>query len=142
MSIMRIDPFREFDRLSQELLRGTFARPTSMAMDVWKDDNEFVVEFDLPGVKPEDINLDIERNVLTVSGERTSHTRENSEVLAEERMRGTFRRQVMLSDNLNPDAAKAHYENGVLTVRIPVAEQSRARRIEITSADDVKEIGA
>lgn len=136
MSIMRMDPFREFDRLSKDLLQGNFTRPNSLAMDVWKDGNEYVVEFDLPGVDPADIDLDIERNVLTVSGERSSRTTEGKELVAEERVYGTFRRQVMLSDNLNPDEAKATYDHGVLSVRIPVAEQSKARKIEIATPKD------
>lgn len=142
MSMMRIDPFRELDRLSQELLRGTLARPVALTMDAWKDDETFVVEFDIPGVDSDSIDLDIERNVLTVTAERQSRTREDVEVIAEERTTGTFRRQVMLSDNLDPDAAQAQYTNGVLTVRIPVAEKAKPRKIEISSSPDQKEISA
>ncbi|MFZ2273538.1 hypothetical protein CJ204_12645 [Corynebacterium xerosis] len=142
MSMMRIDPFRELDRLSQELLRGTLARPVALTMDAWKDDETFVVEFDIPGVDSDSIDLDIERNVLTVTAERQSRTREDVEVIAEERATGKFRRQVMLSDNLDPDAAQAQYTNGVLTVRIPVAEKAKPRKIEISSSPDQKEISA
>ncbi len=142
MSMMRIDPFRELDRLSQELLRGTLARPVALTMDAWKDDDTFVVEFDIPGVDSDSIDLDIERNVLTVTAERQSRTREDVEVIAEERATGKFRRQVMLSDNLDPDAAQAQYTNGVLTVRIPVAEKAKPRKIEISSSPDQKEISA
>ncbi|WP_034652343.1 Hsp20/alpha crystallin family protein [Corynebacterium vitaeruminis] len=140
--MMRIDPFRELDRLSQELLRGTLARPVALTMDAWKDDETFVIEFDIPGVDSDSIDLDIERNVLTVTAERQSRTREDVEVIAEERATGKFRRQVMLSDNLDPDAAQAQYINGVLTVRIPVAEKAKPRKIEISSHNDQKEISA
>lgn len=142
MSMMRIDPFRELDRLSQELLRGTLARPVALTMDAWKDDETFVLEFDIPGVDSDSIDLDIEHNVLTVTAERQSRTREDVEVIAEERPTGKFRRQVMLSDNLDPDAAQAQYTNGVLTVRIPVAEKAKPRKIEISSHNDQKEISA
>ena len=142
MPMMRIDPFRELDRLSQELLRGTLARPVALTMDAWKDDETFVLEFDIPGVDSDSIDLDIERNVLTVTAERQSRTREDVEVIAEERATGKFRRQVMLSDNLDPDAAQAQYTNGVLTVRIPVAEKAKPRKIEISSHNDQKEISA
>ncbi|MHA2788339.1 Hsp20/alpha crystallin family protein [Corynebacterium sp. S7] len=142
MPMMRIDPFRELDRLSQELLRGTLARPVALTMDAWKDDETFVLEFDIPGVDSDSIDLDIERNVLTVTAERQSRTREDVEVIAEERATGKFRRQVMLSDNLDPDAAQAQYTNGVLTVRIPVAEKAKPRKIEISSSPDQKEISA
>lgn len=142
MPMMRIDPFRELDRLSQELLRGTLARPVALTMDAWKEEHEFVVEFDIPGVDPDSIDLDIERNVLTVSAERQSRIGDDVEVIAEERATGRFRRQVMLSDNLDPDAAQAQYTNGVLTVRIPVAEQAKPRKIEISSSPEHKEISA
>lgn len=142
MSMMRIDPFREFDRLSQQMLHGTFSRPVGLAMDAWKEEDEFVVEFDIPGVDPSGIDLDIERNVLTIRAERGSRAGKNAEIIAEERSQGSFSRQVILSDNLDPDAAKANYEAGVLTVRIPVAERAKPRSIEISSGDSPKEINA
>lgn len=140
MSMMRIDPFREFDRLSQQMLRGTLARPVALSMDAWKEGDEFFVEFDIPGVDPSSIDLDIERNVLTVRAERGAHASENAEILAEERPRGSFIRQVILSDNLDPEGVQARYESGVLSVRIPVVEQAKPRRIEISSEGDTKEL--
>lgn len=142
MSMLRIDPFREFDRLSQQMLRGTLARPVALAMDAWKEDDEFVVEFDIPWADPSSIDLDIERNVLTVRAERGARAGDNAEIIAEERPQGSFSRQVILSDNLDSDAAKARYESGVLIVRIPVAEQAKPRRIEIFSGDSPKELNA
>lgn len=140
MAMMRMDPFREFDRLSQQLLRGTLARPVSFPMDAWKEGDDFVVEFDIPGIDPADVELDIERNVLTVRAERKSRIGEDVEVIAEERPQGSFSRQIMLSDNLDPEAAKATYESGVLTVRIPVVEKKDSHRIEITGSYRPKEI--
>lgn len=142
MSMMRIDPFREFDRLSQQMLRGTLSRPVGLTMDAWKEGDEFVVEFDIPGVDSSRIDLDIERNVLTLRTERGGRAGENAEIIAEERPQGSFSRQVILSDNLDSDAAKASYDAGVLTVRIPVADQAKPRRIEISSGDSPKEISA
>ncbi len=99
--LMRTDPFRDLDRLTQQLL-GTSARPSAMLMDAWREDDHFVVEFDLPGVNPDSVDLDVERNVLTVTAERPALD-EDSEFLAAERPRGVFSRQLVLGDNLDLD---------------------------------------
>jgi HSP20 family protein len=129
--LMRTDPFSELDRLTQQLF-GTTVRPAVMPMDAWRSGDEFVVEFDLPGVDPESIQLDVERNVLTVRAERAPRTTE-AEVLAAERPRGVFSRQLFLGDALDTDKVQAHYDAGVLSLRIPVAEQAKPRKISITS---------
>ena len=131
--LMRTDPFRDLDRLSQQLW-GTSSRPTLMAMDAWREGDEFVVEFDLPGVAPESVDLDVERNVLTVKAERPALNGDR-ELLASERPRGVFSRQLILGDNLDTESVGAHYSSGVLTVRIPVAEQAKPRKIQISSED-------
>ena len=127
--LMRTDPFRELDRLTQQVL-GTAARPAMMLMDAWRDGEHFVVEFDLPGVSADSIDLDVERNVLTVRAERPG--RENSEeMLAAERPRGVFSRQLFLGDTLDTEAIEASYDAGVLSLRIPVAEKAKPRKITI-----------
>ena len=118
--LMRTDPFRDLDRLTQQLL-GTNARPSAMLMDAWRDGEQFVVEFDLPGVSPDSVNLDVERNVLTVTAQRPPLD-ENTEFLAAERPRGVFSRQLVLGDNLDLDRVQAGYRDGVLQLIIPVAE--------------------
>lgn len=130
--LMRTDPFRELDRLTQQMLRGngTLAHPAAMPMDAWRDGDTFVVEFDLPGVAADAIDLDVERNVVTVKAERPNRT-EDGELIAAERPRGVFSRQLVLGDNLDTDAVSASYETGVLTLRIPVAEHAKPRKIEI-----------
>ncbi|BCW68319.1 18 kDa antigen [Arthrobacter sp. NicSoilB4] len=138
---MRTDPFRELDRLTQQVF-GTAARPAAMPMDAWQEDGEFVVAFDLPGVNVDSVNLDIERNVLTVRAERRDPTQPNVELIASERPRGVFSRQLILGDTLDTDKVKAHYADGVLTLRIPVLEQAKPRKIEITHTQDkMQEIG-
>jgi HSP20 family protein len=105
--LMGTDPFRELDRLTQQVL-GTTARPAVMPMDAWRDHDEFIVEFDLPGVKAEDIDLDVERNVLTAKAERPASIGTDTEMIAAERPRGVFSRQLFLGDNLDtrtPDMA-------------------------------------
>jgi HSP20 family protein len=129
--LMRTDPFRELDRLTQQVF-GTTARPAVMPMDAWREGEQFVVEFDLPGVDPESIDLDVERNVLTVKAERP--TREGSEeMVAAERPRGVFSRQLFLGDTLDTERIEASYSAGVLTLRVPVAEKAKPRKISINS---------
>ncbi|QCB98862.1 Hsp20/alpha crystallin family protein [Arthrobacter sp. PAMC25564] len=139
--LMRTDPFREFDRLAQQVF-GTPARPAAMPMDAWQEDGEFVVAFDLPGVNVDSIDLDIERNVLTVRAERRDPTQPNVELVASERPRGVFSRQLILGETLDTGKVKAHYADGVLTLRIPVLEQAKPRKIEISHKQDtMQEIG-
>jgi HSP20 family protein len=132
--LMRTDPFRELDRLTQQVL-GTSARPAAMPMDAWRDDHEFVVAFDLPGVSPDSVDLDVERNVLTVKAQRPEPAGKDVELIASERPRGTFSRQLILGDTLDVEHVKATYDGGVLTLRIPVAEKAKPRKIEIETKD-------
>ena len=127
--LMRTDPFRDLDRLTQQLL-GTNARPSAMLMDAWRDGDRFVVEFDLPGVNPDSVDLDVERNVLTVTAQRPP-VDEKAEFLAAERPRGVFSRQLVLGDNLDLDRIEAAYRDGVLRLHIPVAEKAKPRKITI-----------
>lgn len=139
--LMRTDPFRELDRLTQQVF-GTAARPAAMPMDAWQEDGEFVVAFDLPGVNVDSVDLDIERNVLTVRAERRDPTQPNVELIASERPRGVFSRQLILGDTLDTEKVKAQYADGVLTLRIPVLEKAKPRKIEITHTQDkMQEIG-
>jgi HSP20 family protein len=129
--LMRTDPFRELDRLTQQVF-GTSTRPAVMPMDAWREGEQFVVEFDLPGVDPESIDLDVERNVLTVKAERPA--REGSEeMVAAERPRGVFSRQLFLGDTLDTERIEASYSSGVLTLKVPVAEKAKPRKISINS---------
>jgi len=133
--LMRSDPFREFDRLAQQLLgAGTTSRPAVMPMDAWREGDTFIVEFDLPGVRPETLDLDVERNVLTVRAERPARNGD-WEMLASERPTGLFSRQLVLGDNLDLGNVAAEYDAGVLRLRIPVAEQAKPRKIEVTTVD-------
>ena len=134
--LMRTDPFRDLDRLTQQVF-GTATRPAFMPMDAWRSGDVFHIEFDLPGVNTESIDLDVERNVLTVRAERGQGSDTNgSEMLAAERPRGVFSRPVILGDNLNLDAVEASYRDGVLHLTIPVAEKAKPRKISIDSGSD------
>ncbi len=140
--LMRTDPFRELDRLTQQVFgqQGTWSRPAVMPMEAYRSGEEFVVHFDLPGVDPESIDLNVERNVLTVKAERQPTTAaEQVETLVAERPYGVFSRQLFLGETLDTDRIEAHYDAGVLTLRIPVAEQAKPRKIEI-SAGSAKQL--
>lgn len=141
MMLMRTDPFRELDRLTQQVL-GTAATPAAMPMDAYRDGDTFVVELDLPGVAPESIDLDVERNVLTVKAERSPSAGKDAEVLIAERPAGVFSRQLFLGETLDTERIDAAYEAGVLRLSIPVAEQAKPRKITISGADSRKEISS
>jgi HSP20 family protein len=137
--LMRTDPFRELDRLTEQVF-GTTTRPAVMPMDAWRAGDEFVVEFDLPGVKAEDVDLDVERNVLTVRAERLTSEGKDTEMIAAERPRGVFSRQLFLGDNLDTDRVKAEYDAGVLRLTIPVSEKAKPHKIEIAHNGHAKAI--
>jgi HSP20 family protein len=132
--LIRTDPFRDFDRLAQQIW-GTTARPAAIPLDAWRDGEQIVVQFDLPGVDLDSVDLDVERNVLTVRAERRGSTGDDTEMIAAERPRGVFSRQLILGDTLDTDRLQASYAAGVLTLRIPVAEKAKPRKIAIANAD-------
>lgn len=132
MLLRTTDPFRDFDRLASQLLgaAGTTNRPAVMPMDAWREGDHFVIEFDLPGVNKDSIDIDVERNVLTVKAERVAGNGDWQR-LASERTHGQFTRQLVLGDNLDLGRIEAGYDNGVLRLVVPVAEQAKPRKIEI-----------
>ncbi|WP_329049062.1 Hsp20/alpha crystallin family protein [Amycolatopsis sp. NBC_01488] len=137
--LMRTDPFRELDRFAQQVFgtpaQGTWSRPAAIPLDAYRAGDEFVVCFDLPGVDPGAIELDVERNVLTVKAERRPPADgDEVQMQVSERSLGVFSRQLFLGDNLDTDRIAADYDQGVLTLRIPIAERAKPRRIEITGA--------
>ena len=140
--LMRTDPFRELDRLTQALFgaNGTRSHPAIMPMDAYREGGQFVVHFDLPGVDPSSIDLNVERNVLTVQAERKPTYGEDVELQAAERPRGVFSRQLFLGDTLDTERVEASYDAGVLTLRIPVAEKAKSRKIEIAGTGAPREI--
>jgi HSP20 family protein len=137
--LMRFDPFRDLDRLTEQVWGGT---RSAMPMDAYRKDDQFLVHFDLPGVDPASIDLTVERNVLTVTAKREWQRDEGVEVVASERPQGTFTRQLFLGDGLDPDHIEASYDAGVLTVRLPVADKAKPRKVEITSSGGAQAIEA
>ncbi|HWJ10651.1 MAG TPA: Hsp20/alpha crystallin family protein [Nocardioides sp.] len=137
MLLRTTDPFRDFDRLTSQLLGagwGTTNRPAVMPMDAWRQGDEFVLEFDLPGVSRESIDIDVERNVLTIKAERLAGNGDWQR-LASERTHGQFSRQLVLGDNLDLERIDARYDNGVLRLVVPVAEKAKPRKVEIGGSE-------
>ncbi|MEU0037359.1 MULTISPECIES: Hsp20/alpha crystallin family protein [unclassified Streptomyces] len=141
--LMRTDPFREVDRIVQQLsgTSGTWSKPSVMPMDAYREGDEYVIAFDLPGVSPEAIDIDVERNMLTVKAERRPVAKADAvKVELSERPLGVFSRQIVLADTLDTERIHADYDAGVLTLRIPIAERAKPRKVSITVGSSTKQI--
>ncbi|MBN9151168.1 MAG: Hsp20/alpha crystallin family protein [Cryobacterium sp.] len=134
--LLQHDPFRDLDRLTQQVF-GTVARPSGMPLDAWREGDDFVVELDLPGIDTEKLDIDVERNILTIRAERLSNVPDAANMVAAERSWGVFSRQLVLGDALDTERVDADYTAGVLRLRIPIAEQAKPRKISIGSSDAV-----
>ena len=129
--LMRFDPFREVEQMLRQPWSGARA---SLPLNAYRRGDEFIAEFDLPGVDRDSIDVTVERNVLQVSAERTAHLGDDDQVLIAERPQGTVTRQLFLSQGLDTEHITATYDDGVLTVVIPVAETAKPHKVEITAA--------
>lgn len=128
--LMRFDPFREFDRLTSQVFNDVRV-PRSMPMDAYRHEDEFVIHFDVPGIDADSIELTVEKNVLTVTASRTFDRTEPDELVVSERPQGVFTRQVFLGEGLDTDNVEAAYENGVLSVKVPVLESAKPRKVPV-----------
>jgi HSP20 family protein len=130
--LLRTATARDFDRLTTRVF-DTATRGTGARLDAYRDGDTFFIDIDLPGVDPASIDVTVDRKVLTIRAERTREQREGVRYVIAERPTGTTTRQVFLSDSLDTDRLEAKYDNGVLTLSIPVTEQAKPRKVEITS---------
>ncbi|EGE40132.1 Hsp20 family protein [Streptomyces sp. SID4928] len=143
--LMRTDPFRELDRMTHQLMGpGTWSKPSVMPMDAYREGDEYVVVFDIPGVPADALDIDVERNMLTVKAERRPTAKKTDDVKMElsERPLGIFSRQIVLADTLDTERIQADYDAGVLTLRIPIAERAKPRKISIGVASGRTEISS
>ncbi|MFG2310864.1 Hsp20/alpha crystallin family protein [Streptomyces sp. NPDC048566] len=140
--LMRTDPFRELDRMAQQLMGpATWSKPSVMPMDAYREGDEYVVAFDIPGVSPDALEIDVERNMLTVKAERRPVTKaDDVKMELSERPLGAFSRQIVLADTLDTERIQADYDAGVLTLRIPIAERAKPRKISVGAGSGRKEI--
>ncbi|BDY26898.1 heat shock protein Hsp20 [Mycolicibacterium mageritense DSM 44476 = CIP 104973] len=141
--MLRFDPFSDLDALTRSLLSsdaGSNRTPRFMPMDLCKIDDHYVLTADLPGVDPGSVDISVDNGTLTISAHRTARSEESVQWLANERFFGRYRRQMTLGDGIDTSAISATYENGVLTVTIPVAERARPRKIEVAHGGGQKSI--
>ena len=132
MALSSFDPFfRDYERLAEGVWGRRGVAPSPMPMDVSRRADAFVAEFDLPGVDPASIEVTVEKNVLTVSAERHAQTDEGDQVYLAERPQGRYSRQLHLSDRLDTEHIEAHFDLGVLSLRIPVSERAKPRKVEV-----------
>jgi HSP20 family protein len=138
--LMRFDPYREFDRLAEQLAATASQAPRAFPMDAYRRGDQFIIKFDLPGVEPAAIDLTVEQNVLTVRAERRFAPRQDDEVVVAERPHGTYTRQIFLGDTLDSENLQASCEHGVLTLTFPVAETAKPRRVQVSGSQDAQPI--
>jgi HSP20 family protein len=134
--VLRFDPFRDLDRMTEQLLgvpAGTTRAPRFMPMDLYRSGDHYVLHADLPGVDPGSVDVQAENGTLTIKAQRSERTEDGVQWIASERFTGTYMRQLALGDNIDSERIEATYENGVLTVTLPVAERAKPRRIEVNS---------
>ena len=135
--MLRFDPFSDMDAWARGMLTGSAAgtarTPKFMPLDLYKVDDHYMLVADLPGADPGSIDVSVDNGVLTLSAQRSAPSDEGVEWLASERFSGTYRRQLTLGDLIDSAGISARYDNGVLTVTIPVAEKAKPRRIEVES---------
>lgn len=133
MTLMRFDPFRELDRLSEQILAGTRG-PRTLPMTAYRRGDELHVSLDVPGVEPPDVDVTVERNVVGIHAVRRAPAQQGDEVLIDEKPYGEYTRQLFLGENMDISRMTAHLDMGVLSLHIPVAEESKPRRVEIDAA--------
>jgi HSP20 family protein len=133
------DPFREFDQLAQQFISGGRS-PRSFPMDAYKRRDDFLVHMDLPGVDPSSIDITVEGSNLTISAERRFEQQEEDQILVSERPQGRFSRDLRIGTQVDSDAIEANYDDGVLTLRLPVAAQAKPRRVEVRSSGQQRTI--
>lgn len=134
MAVLRFDPFRDLDRLTEQMLGvpvGSARAPRFMPMDLYRSGDHYVLHADLPGVDPGSVDVSVDNGTLTIRAERSGRTEESVEWLTSERFTGSYLRQLALGDGIDAERIAATYENGVLTVTIPMAEKAKPRRIQI-----------
>ncbi|BBY82007.1 Hsp20/alpha crystallin family protein [Mycolicibacterium pulveris] len=143
--MLRFDPFSELDALTRGLLTsqtGSSRSPRFMPMDLCKIDDHYLLTADLPGVDPGSVDVNVDNGMLTISAHRTARSEDGAQWLTSERFFGTYRRQLALGEGIDTDAISATYENGVLSVTIPLAERAKPRKIEVAHSSTPKSIEA
>jgi len=138
-SVLRFDPFRDIDRLTEQLIgaqAGSARAPRFMPMDLYRSGDHFVLNADLPGVDPGSVDVSVDNGTLTITAERKDSVPEDVQWIASERFTGMYMRQLALGDGIDDQAISARYENGVLSLTLPVAEKAKPRKITIEATQE------
>jgi HSP20 family protein len=133
---MNFDPFRDLDRLTGALLDPRSMSPRLMPMDLYREGDHYVLSADMPGIDPGSVDVDVDGQLLTIRAERTLASHEGVKWITRERQAGSFLRQLNLGQGIDTEKISASYDNGVLSVTIPVSERAKPRKIEIATAAD------
>lgn len=136
MAAVLFDPFREFDR------GATRQGPRRMPIDLYRDGDHYVLTADLPGIDPGSVDIDVDGQLLTVRAQRTPRSQEGVTWLARERQSGTYLRQLTLGQGIDTTSISANYDNGVLSIVIPVSEQAKPRKVEVSTVSAPTEVTA
>lgn len=136
---MKFDPFRELDRVAGALLDSRQGLRL-MPMDLYREGDHYILSADLPGIDPGSVDIDVDGQLLTIRAERTLRNAEGVKWLTRERESGSFLRQLNLGQGIDIEAISARYENGVLSVTIPVSERAKPRKIEVLSGEDAQAV--
>lgn len=134
------DPVRDLEQFTNAFFDAGRRGPRQMPMDLYRVGDRYIVSADLPGIDPGSVDIDVDGQLLTIRAERTLSPDENAAWIARERTGGTFLRQLTLGQGLDTEKITAAYENGVLTVTIPLSERAKPRKIEITTANEPQRI--
>ncbi|MEO7123088.1 MAG: Hsp20/alpha crystallin family protein [Lacisediminihabitans sp.] len=129
---MLFDPFRELDRVAANLLDSRQG-PRLMPIDLYRDGDHYILSADLPGIDPGSVDVDVDGQLLTIRAERTAHSNDGVKWLAHERPAGSFLRQLNLGDGIDNENISANYDNGVLSVMIPMSAKTKPRKVAITA---------
>lgn len=132
---MSYDPFSQLDRLAQSIF-DTSRQPRTMPVDLYREGEQYVLHADLPGVDPGSVDVDVDGHLLVIRAQRSPATHENARWLAQERPFGSYMRQFSIGDDVNPEGISASYDNGVLTVVVPIAERAKPRKIPIDTGSE------
>ncbi|QTI71923.1 Hsp20/alpha crystallin family protein [Gordonia sp. L191] len=144
--MLRFDPFSDVDALARGLMTGSMAgsqrAPRFMPLDLYKVGDHYMLIADMPGADPGSIDVNVDNGVLTLSAQRSAPSDDGVQWLASERFSGSYRRQITLGDGIDPARISATYDNGVLHVSIPLAEEAKPRKIAVETKSDPHAIAA
>lgn len=132
------NPIRDMERLADVLLDNPSRGPRQMPMDLYRDGDRYLLTADLPGMDPGSVDIDVDGQLLTIRAERTIPAGDNVKWITRERTPGSFLRQLSLGQGIDTENISASYDNGVLSVMIPVSERAKPRKVEVSTGSVIE----